>query len=255
MGTLLGCQNPSPPEGMIRIAAGPFTMGSNRTDTEGRASEFGLAKPLYLDEHPQRQVTLPAYDIDRYEITNAQYQRYVATTQARAPKGWPSGRPPAGREHHPVTHVNWYEAQAYCQWAGKRLPTEAEWEKAARGTDGREYPWGNEFDEKRANTGGSGVGDLAPVGQFPQGASPYGVEDLAGNVWEWTADWYQPYPGSVYQTKDFGQKFKVLRGSSWGGTGHYALPYFYRSAHRFYINPEYSFADTGFRCAKSASGS
>jgi formylglycine-generating enzyme required for sulfatase activity len=89
------------------------------------------------------------------------------------------------------------------------------------------------------------------VGSFPQGQSPYGVDDMAGNVWEWTADWYQPYPGSTYESKDFGQKFKVLRGSSWGGTGHYALPYFYRSAHRFYIGPEMGFADAGIRCAKS----
>ncbi|MEO5656901.1 MAG: formylglycine-generating enzyme family protein [Nitrospiria bacterium] len=247
---LAACQR-SAPDGMIPIPGGPFPMGSDRVDERGEGGEFGLAKPLYLDEHPRHEVNLPTYYIDRYEVTNADYGRYVEATQARPPKSWPNGRVPPGRERYPVTHVNWYEAEQYCRWAGKRLPTEAEWEKAARGTDGREYPWGNEFDPKKANTGGAGVGDLAPVGSFPQGKSPYGVEDLAGNVWEWTADWYQPYPGATYESKDFGRKVKILRGSSWGGTGHYALPLFYRSAYRFYIAPEMGFADAGFRCAKS----
>ena len=248
---LAGCEGGSAPQGMVKIPAGSFQMGSDKVDTEGKGNEFGMAKPLYQDEHPRREINLPTYSIDRYETTNAEYGRYIEATKARPPKTWPDGRVPAGRERLPVTNVNWYEAEQYCRWAGKRLPTEAEWEKAARGTDGREYPWGNEFDEKKANTGGAGVNDLAPVGSFPQGKSPYGVEDMAGNVWEWTADWYQPYPGSTYESKDFGQKFKVLRGSSWGGTGHYALSYFYRSAHRFYIAPEMGFADAGVRCARS----
>jgi formylglycine-generating enzyme required for sulfatase activity len=237
---------------MVTIPAGAFRMGSDRVDSEGKGGEFGMAKPLYLDEHPPHDVTLPAYFIDRHEVTNADYQRFVRAANARPPKSWINGAIPAGREQYPVTHVNWYDAQQYCRWAGKRLPTEAEWEKAARGPDGREYPWGNAFDGKKANTGESGVGDLAPVGSFPQGKSPYGVEDMAGNVWEWTADWYQPYPGGTSQSKDFGQKFKVLRGGSWGGTGHYALSYFYRAAHRFFIAPEFGFADAGLRCAKSA---
>ncbi len=249
---LAACSNRTASDEMITIPGGSFFMGSDKEDTEGKGAEFGMAKPLYLDEHPRHEVTLPTYYIDRFEVTNAQYKRYMDASKARPPRSWPNGQIPQGRERYPVTHINWYEAQQYCEWAGKRLPTEAEWEKAARGTDGREYPWGNDFDEKRANTGGSGVNDLAPVGSFPQGKSPYGVEDMAGNVWEWTADWYEPYPGSTYESKDFGQKFKILRGSSWGGTGHYALNYFYRSAHRFRIEPEMSFADAGVRCAKSA---
>lgn len=249
---LTACSSPTASDDMVKIPGGTFTMGSDKEDTEGKGAEFGMAKPLYLDEHPRHEVNLPTYYMDRYEVTNAQFKRYVDAIKARPPRSWPNGEMPPGRERHPVTHINWYEAQQYCAWAGKRLPTEEEWEKAARGADGREYPWGNDFDGEKANTGGAGVNDLAPVGTFPQGKSPYGVEDMAGNVWEWTADWYQPYPGSTYQSKDFGQQFKVLRGSSWGGTGHYALNYFYRSAHRFRIEPEMSFADAGIRCAKSS---
>ena len=244
------CQNTVAPEGMVTIPGGGFQMGSDLVDTEGKGTEFGMAKPLYLDEHPKHEVRLPTYFIDRYEVTNAAYQKYLDATQARPPRTWTNGVLPPGRERYPVTDINWYEADAYCRWAKKRLPTEAEWEKAARGVDAREYPWGNEWDGKKANTGEAGVGGIAPVGSFPGGRSPYGVEDMAGNVWEWPADWYQPYPGSTYQSKDFGQKFKILRGASWGGTGHYALPLFYRSAHRFYIAPEDGFADAGMRCAK-----
>jgi formylglycine-generating enzyme required for sulfatase activity len=242
------------PEGMALIPAGPFIMGSNRVDTQGRSSEFGMAKPLFLDEHPERKLFLPSYYIDLYEATNSQYLRFVEATRSRPPISWPNGRILPGRENYPVTDVNWYEADRYCHWMGKRLPTEAEWEKAARGPHGFEYPWGSQYDSQKANAGDTGRGDLTPVGSFTSGRSPYGTYDMAGNVWEWTQDWYQPYPGNPYQTEAFGQKYKVLRGSSWGGIGHYALPYFYRSAHRFYAAPEQSFSDAGFRCAKDLEG-
>lgn len=227
-------------------------MGSNRTDTEGKSSEFGTVKPMFLDEHPERKVDLPAFFIDRYESTNAQYKLFVDATGARPPEDWKDGIYVSGRENYPATFVNWYDADRYCRWLSKRLPTEAEWEKAARGTDGREYPWGGDFDPTKANTGDSDVNDLAPVGQFPEGASPFGLMDMSGNAWEWTADWYKPYPGSTYTSPAFGEKFKVLRGSSWGGLGHYAIAHFYRSAYRFYIQPEGAFPDAGFRCAKDA---
>lgn len=242
------------PEGMVLVPAGPFIMGSNQIDREGRAAEFGIAKPLYLDEHPEQKVHLPAFYIDRYEVTNRWYTRFAQATRSRTPINWPKGRVPPGREDYPVTEVNWYDADRFCRWMGKHLPTEAQWEKAARGPDGRQYPWGQEFDKNRANTGESGYGDLTPVGSFESGKSPYGVYDMSGNVWEWVEDWYQPYPKSPYQSDSFGEKFKILRGTSWGGVGHYALAVFYRSAYRFYATPEKGYPDAGFRCAKEAQG-
>jgi len=240
----------TPPEGMALIPSSGFLMGSDKVDTEGKGTEFGTIKPWYVDEHPQHKVFLPGYFMDKSEVTIGAYKRFVDATGSRAPENWQSGRVPAGRENYPVTFVNWYDADRFCRWQGKRLPTEAEWEKAARGTDGRDYPWGNDFDPAKANTGDSGFGDLTPVKSFEAGKSPYGIYDMAGNVWEWTADWYKPYPGSDYVSENFGEKVKVIRGGSWGGIGHYAIPYFYRTSYRFYINPDGAFPDAGFRCAK-----
>ena len=243
---------PVPPPDMILIPAGPFIMGSNKEDTKHQGAEFGSAKPWYLDEHPEHHVTLPDYFIDRFEVTNSLYLRLVEATKSRPPNFWIGGRYPAGQENFPVTGVNWYEAERYCRWAGKSLPTEAEWEKAARGTNGREFPWGDTFDPKKANTGASGFERLLPVGSFPEGVSPYGVHDLSGNAWEWVADWYQPYPGSTDKNPLYGEKNKVFRGGGYGGSGgHYALPIFYRAAYRSSIPPEEAYMDLGFRCAKS----
>ncbi|MDH4228871.1 MAG: formylglycine-generating enzyme family protein [Nitrospirota bacterium] len=238
----------APPE-MIKIPAGPFLMGSNKEDTEGRAQEFGSMKPWYLDEHPQQKVVLPGFLIDRTEVTVAAYALFLHATGSPLPNAW-QGEGPDQRDR-PVTGVNWFQADAYCTWLGKRLPTEAEWEKAARGTDGREFPWGNEFDPMRGNTGATRLGSVMPVGHFPEGASPYGVLDMVGNVWEWTGSWYLPYPGSDYRSDDFGEKYRVIRGGGWGGVGHYTLDHFYRTPYRFYIDPSIAFNDAGFRCAKN----
>jgi formylglycine-generating enzyme required for sulfatase activity len=240
------------PQGMVFIPAGEFIMGTDKVDTEGAGAEFGTVKPFYLDEHPRHKVHLGAYSMDLYEVTNIQYKEFVEATGSRPPQHWEGGTILKGREEYPVTYVNWYDADRYCRWKSKRLPTEAEWEKAARGTDGRDYPWGDDFDPTKANTGDTGIGDLSPVGDFEAGKSPYGVYDMSGNVWEWTADWYKPYSGSDYMSQDYGEKYKILRGSSWGGTGHYAIPYFYRTSYRFYISPEGGYPDAGFRCVKDA---
>ena len=285
------------PKEMVVIPAGPFVMGSNLKDTEGKAQEFGSSKPWYQDEAPQRSVTVPAFWIDRFEVTNSQFRDFVVANNYWIPQGWKENGYLLSRDvltfadlptlrrlatttfkldigvstmeyepllealvaHQaqfdrlPVTGVTWTQARDYCKNRGKRLPTEIEWEKAARGSKGNEYPWGNQWDQGRLNDG-SGAGwpqGVAPVGSYPKGASPYGVEDMAGNVMEWVDDWYQPYPGSQYKSDDFGEKMKVVRGGGWGGLGHYVINHFYRTAYRFNLRPEYTFIDLGFRCAQS----
>jgi len=188
---------------VVSIPAGEFLMGS---DT-GRD-----------DERPPRLVYVDAFELDRYEVTNAQYRRFLQVTGREPPPYWSGTEYPPGQSDTPVAGVSWPDAEAYCAWAGQRLPTEAEWEKACRGTDGRLYPWGNDWAWYKANLDvssyaarpagqvepgrsqwdiawlllrtSSGVSRLLPVGSFPEGASPYGIMDLAGNVSEWVADWY-----------------------------------------------------------------
>ncbi|NOX75688.1 MAG: formylglycine-generating enzyme family protein [Gammaproteobacteria bacterium] len=149
----------------------------------------------------------------------------------------------------PVSNVNWFAAKEFCEWRNSRLPTEAEWEKAARGPSGLEYPWGNQWDPKITNTGDDGEWEdgIAPVGSYPDNISPYGVYDMSGNVWEWVADWYQPYENSHYESAAFGKTRRVLRGGG-GGEGHYAISYFFRGATRQFSEPEMESEDVGFRC-------
>ena len=215
---------------MVFVPAGEFIMGSD----DGNE-----------DERPAHTVFLDGFWIDKYEVTNAEYKGFVDATGQPPPHHWEGGTYPEGKGDHPVVWVSWHDAQAYCQWAGKRLPMEAEWEKAARGTDGRKWPWGNSFDTSKCNSGGSG--DTVPVGSYPAGASPYGAQDMAGNAWEWTADWYEAYPGSGYISSRFGQKNKVMRGGSW-----FDGPALVRCSARNSAAPKFSFSTIGFRCAKSA---
>jgi formylglycine-generating enzyme required for sulfatase activity len=174
---------------MVFVPAGEFLMGSD-PGTDGHA---------YDNERPQGTLHLPGFYIVRVPVTNAQYAPFVQAT-FRTPGHWEAGKPPQGKEDHPVVNVSWHDAVAYCDWlagvTGKlyRLPSEAEWEKGARGTDGRIYPWGDEWDAGRCNTEEAGVGDTTPVGAYPRGGSPYGLLDMAGNVWEWTRSLYKGYP-------------------------------------------------------------
>ncbi|HEY5599842.1 MAG TPA: formylglycine-generating enzyme family protein, partial [Candidatus Manganitrophaceae bacterium] len=173
---------------MILIPEGAFLMGNNgRPAAEGSGDE---------DEQPSHRRFVKSFHIDVYETTNAMYKRFIDAVQGEPPLLWRNGNYPPGKANHPVVYVSWYDADAYCRWAGKRLPTEPEWEKAARGTDRRHFPWGEQFDNKKANTPqywlAKGVevsqGDTTPVGAFEAGKSPYGLYDMAGNVYEWVDD-------------------------------------------------------------------
>jgi formylglycine-generating enzyme required for sulfatase activity len=215
-------QLPFEPE-LILIPAGEFLMGSD-PEKDKNADE---------DEQPRHTLYLPGYYLAKTPVTNAQYAAFVKATDRERPKDWEGGILPEGKEDHPVVEVTWHDAVAYCNWlaevTGKayRLPSEAEWEKGARGTDGRVYPWGNEWDPKRYNSEEGGPGDTTPVDAYPEGASPYGLLDMAGNVWEWTRslwgkEWGKPDFKYPYKPDDGRENLeagsdvmRVLRGGSW----------------------------------------
>ena len=249
---------------MVLIPAGRFLMGSDPADGK-------VGFEIGVDELPKREVYLSVFKIDRFEVTEKDYFRYlVATGKKKYPGYWKEAgradRYPEGYENYPVSDVDWFDAMDYCKWAGKRLPTEAEWEKAARGTDGRLWPWGNEFVSGLANTNENSrkwekpegqkrdYGWKSPVGTPPEDVSPYGVYGMAGNVREWTVSGYKNYPGNkLKQVKD-GDRFKILRGGSFLTRSEFS-----RTAVRVAVLPTmgpresdgwHSDYTYGFRCAK-----
>lgn len=279
---------------MVRVPAGDFIMGSNKVDNEGLQKQYGIDKPLFMDEHPQHKVHLDAFMIDTYEVSNILFKEFILQTKRLLPFEWghngygltmeEAGRmdnkrlrkigaddfkldmdtrkmsrkalmnamqkAQLKRDPYPVTGISWDYANEYCKWRNQRLPTEAEWEKAARGANGLEYPWGNDWNVNKTNTGENNNSEdgLAPVGSYPQDKSPYGAYDMGGNVMEWTSSWYERYPGSTMESKEFGKTLKVMRGSA-GSVGHYALSYFFRGATRQATDPNMAGEDLGFRCA------
>ncbi len=249
---------------MVNIPAGKFLMGSTK-EQAAQAIKDGLDKKYVEWEQPQHTVELSKYSIGKYPVTNREYQAFVRDAKYKPPQGWEGDQFPAEKGGHPVIYVSWDDATAYCKWLNEktskpyRLPTEAEWENAARGEDGRVYPWGNDFDPKKANTSESKIGGTTEVGQFsPQGDSPYGCVDMAGNVWEWCNDWFNEneYKRSSPVDKDRKDAkdpqgtqsgtSRVLRGGSWDYSGD-----FVRSAYRGDLTPDSFINVIGFRCARS----
>ncbi len=198
-----------------------------------------------LYERPAHEVAVPPFFIDKTEVTNEEYAEFVRATGYAPPPDWENGTFKVGMANRPVVNVTWNDALAYAEWAGKRLPTEAEWEFAARGPDNRLYPWGNEWVPGNAYTKESGLTTLQPVGSAPQGASPFGILDMAGNVYEWCNDNFAPYPGSDAEPKDL--TFKITRGGSLGDDKNKAM-----ATYRSWVPPEQRYEALGFRCVKSA---
>ena len=222
---------------MILIPAGEFTIGISDADaTDGPA-------------HP---VNLPDFEIDRFEVTNDDFSLFVEltgyVTDAEQSGGQSWRKYAEGKPGHPVVKVTWNDGVAFCEWAGKRLPTEEEWEKAARGTDGRTYPWGNDFDATLANVKETGLRGTTAVGSFPGGASPYGVEDMGGNVWEWTTSWFKAYEGNTVENQYFGERFRITRGGAW-----FEEPPQVAVHNRNAADPDITANDDlGFRCVRDA---
>jgi formylglycine-generating enzyme required for sulfatase activity len=233
---------------MRLVPAGPFKMGSNN----------GMP-----DEKPVHIVNPPAFYMDKYEVTNALYKVCVDAKVCQVPTNTGLGTHSGAYgtyanqqfDNYPVIYVDWNRAKTYCEWRGAHLPSEIEWEKAAHGTDGRKYPWGNAIDTSLANYGNnvpddySGVfGKTTAVGSYPKGQSPYGIYDMAGNVWEWMADWYDVYPGGDPSVNiAFGQKtYRVLRGGSWSDD-----PDLLRTTFRGGNTPDTAVNYIGFRCVRT----
>ena len=236
---------------MVYVPAGEFVMGLTPEQSEQVAKDLGYTNSAALwswEAWPRRVLNLPGYFIDKYEVTVEQWQRYVTAT-GRALKSTEAARHFAkpGLALLPAAEIPWADAKAYAAWAGKALPTEAQWEKAARGTDGRLYPWGNEAPTAARGhfqVRGKETGLYTWVGRYPKGASPYGCLDMLGNQYEWTSETNYPYPGNPQadRMKDYGGTMIVLRGGSWyhGWVGYYA-------AKRFGFRPHETYYHVGFR--------
>ncbi len=245
---------------MVYIPPGPFLFGTNKKDEAAEALSLGIPKPWYADETPQQKIFLKEFYIDRYEVTYRRYKKYIDDLGAVPPANWQGVDFPEGKDNEPVTHVTWYDAANFCQWAKKKLPTEKIWERAARGKEGLEYPWGNIFQVRWANLSDRPGSKSQPVvvGSFPKSVSPEGVHDLIGNVWEWVDDDYQPYKGSTYKSEYYQAGLKILRGHSASDIGHFpgafynqAIEMFARSGYRQYAGADEPAPDVGFRCTST----
>jgi formylglycine-generating enzyme required for sulfatase activity len=243
------------PEGMVQIPAGKFWMG--RTQAIWRDA-LGVVPRAKMDDRPANHIYLDAFYIDKYEVTNADYARFLQATGTKAPWHWRQGKIPEGEEKQAVSNVNWFEATAYCKWAGKRLPTEAEWEKASRGgLDRKPFSWGDVDGEggpedayAKPDVDVAALNKDKPmkVGSFaPNG---YGLHDMTGNVDEWINDWYdQNYYAFMPKKNPQGPEtglYKGVRGASWADNKGELSTNFYRN----FSDPELRSYTIGFRCAK-----
>ncbi len=219
---------------MVLIPAGTFTLGLNPSK---EISSFVSDRTSSKNAQPRQEVALDAFYLDIHEVSYGEFLQFK-----------PQARYAEGHFAHPVQGISWYEADAYCLWLDKRLPTEFEWEKAARGLEGNLYVWGNEFIRENGNFGKT----VQPPTKRPHDLSEFGVYELNGNISEWTSSWYLPYPGSDFKDPNFGEKYKVIRGGAINKREHGFLKEFALLPYRNFAPPEMRSWDTGFRCARSA---
>ncbi len=222
--------------GMAFVSAGEFIMGSNER---------------WDDESPEHIASTDAFFIDLYEVTNEDYKKFVEATKREVPYHWPNGAIAKGKEKHPVVYVSWFDARDYCEWSGKRLPNEQEWEKASRGEDGFTYPWGHEWTLDNSNNPYKNSTGTEPVGSYPKGRSPYGLYDMSGNVWEWVDSYYLPHPGNTVHRAEYGKDKRILKGGSWFDCLSYGCGLSAPTFNRSFFTPEVRNNSFGFRCAKS----
>jgi len=264
------------PEDMVLVPGGPFVMGVDKAVnpqvkhmSKIKRLKYAVSAEAFNDEGPAHTVTLDSFHIDKYEVSNKKYGEFMKATGHPAPAYWDDHR--RNKPEQPVSGVNWHDANTYCNWANKRLPTEAEWEKTARGPEGFKYPWGNQLDPTKANFGRKQE-YTSNIDDYSEGQSPYGAYNMAGNVFEWVADWYDPNYYKITQVKTnptgptngaflsatgtyvdriaVGKK-RVIRGGSW-----YAPASTVTTTHRFWNDPmnnSYG-VGLGFRCARSVEG-
>lgn len=228
----------------VLIPAGTFTMGRSKLTADDKTK---MRPQVLLDDRPVHQVTLPAFFLDSHETTHGEYAEFVKATRRAAPHHWVGGKVPAGLDKVAVYNVSWDDAKAYCEFRGRRLPTEAEWERAARGgLEGQSYPWGDKFEAKQARSGvASGPGE---AGQFP--ANAFGLYDMAGNMTEWTADWFEReyYSHSPAENPPGPAQglYKVIRGGAWSDPPA-RLTVFFRN----WVRPSQRQPNIGIRCAQT----
>lgn len=234
--------------GMVFIPAGDFLRGRSHVLPDDDLKWF---PELLKDDRPVRKTYVDAFYLDQYEVTNQQYAAFAKATSHRTPPNWIKGAVPPGKEKLPVADIDWNEASAYCTWAGKRLPTEAEWERAARGlAEGKTYPWGDRKVTKQDACYDTMKGPCA-IGQFAP--NDFGLYDMAGNVWEWTSDWYaKDYYASAPDRNPRGPEtgqYRVIRGGAWSD-----VPKYLTCAYRSWARPLERSPNIGVRCAISFSG-
>ena len=250
-------QSPTP-ENMVLVNAGGFIRGvdsdsekTNSGHTKVLKEKLPVSKNSFEDESPARMIYLSSYFIDKYEVSNAQYKEFMRSTDHAAPAYWDHRH--LNIPKNPVTGVNWFDANSYCRWNKKRLPTEAEWEKAARGPAGSIYPWGNEWSLDKSNNPYKNSIGTEPVGSYPKGRSPYGLYDISGNVWEWVDSYYLPHPGNPVTRAEYGVDKRVLKGGSWFDCLSYGCGLSAPTFNRSFFTPEVKNNSFGFRCAKTKS--